>query len=62
MPSAANPQPDENIESRRYREDELDLMDEIPSPRLNPWLSLGLLILLGFLYLWGWRVVLLKGQ
>lgn len=51
----------ERGESYRYREDELDLMDEIPPPRLNPWLSLLLLVLLGFIYVWAWEA-LLKGH
>ncbi len=38
----------------RYADHEVDLMDRIPVPRLNPWLALGLLILSGFAYLWLW--------
>ena len=45
-------------ESSHYREDELDLMDEIPRPFVNPWLGLGLLILSGFLYVWVWEAIL----
>lgn len=61
MSPAETRHPEEPDELRRYREEELDLMDEVPSPSLNPWISLGLLILLGFVYLWIWQTVLLKG-
>ena len=27
-------------------------MDQVPLPRLNPWLGLFLLMLLGFFYIW----------
>lgn len=43
-----------------YSEDELDLMDQVPLPRLNPWLALFLLILLGFLYIWATGALLTR--
>ncbi len=45
-------QPENRSEAYLYSDDELDLMDQVPLPRLNPWLSLFLLILLGFFYVW----------
>ncbi len=48
----------EHTESYRYSNEELDLMDAVPPPRLNPWLSLLLLILLGFIYVWIWEYLL----
>lgn len=45
-------QPENRSEAYLYSDDELDLMDQVPLPRLNPWLSLFLLILLGFFYIW----------
>ena len=47
-----------HTESYRYHEGELDLMDAVPPPRLNPWLSLGLLVLAGFIYVWIWEYLL----
>ena len=44
--------PKSQSEAYLYSEDELDLMDQVPLPRLNPWLALFLLILLGFFYIW----------
>ena len=45
-------------EAYLYSEDELDLMDKVPLPRLNPWLSLFLLILVGFFYIWACAALL----
>ena len=45
-------------ESYRYDSHELDLMDQVELPRLNPWLSLALLVLAGFAYVWIWGVLL----
>ena len=49
---------DTNRESYRYDSHELDLMDQVELPRLNPWLSLALLVLAGFAYVWIWGVIL----
>jgi hypothetical protein len=49
---------EEKGESYRYTSRELDLMDEVELPRLNPWVSLLLLILAGFAYVWVWGVLL----
>ncbi len=43
---------------RRYADHELDSMDHVPLPRLNPWLTLALLVLGGFAYVWLWGVAL----
>ncbi len=51
-------EPESRSESYLYSEDELDLMDQVPLPRLNPWLSLLLLILLGFFYIWACAALL----
>ncbi len=48
----------EHTESFRYSKEELDLMDAVPPPRLNPWLSLLLLVLVGFIYVWIWEYLL----
>ena len=48
----------QNPESYRYHKGELDLMDAVPPPRLNPWLSLVLLVLAGFIYVWIWEYLL----
>ncbi len=45
-------------ETGQYDETELDLMDQVPTPRFNPWLVLILLMLSGFLYVWIWGVLL----
>ena len=45
-------------ESYRYDSHELDLMDQVKLPRMNPWLSLALLVLAGFAYVWIWGVLL----
>ena len=49
---------DKKAESYRYDSHELDLMDQVELPRLNPWLSLALLVLAGFFYVWIWGVLL----
>lgn len=49
---------DERGESYRYDSHELDMMDRVELPRLNPWLSLALLVLAGFAYVWIWGVIL----
>ncbi len=49
---------EEHTESYRYNDEELDLMDAVPPPRLNPWVSLLLLILVGFVYVWFWEYLL----
>ena len=49
---------EEQTESHRYNSEELDLMDSVSLPHLNPWLSLILLILLGFIYVWIWEYLL----
>ncbi len=49
---------EEHTESYRYDDEELDLMDTVSPPRLNPWISLLLLILVGFIYVWIWEYVL----
>ena len=46
-------------ETGQYDETELDLMDQVATPRFNPWLVLILLMLSGFLYVWIWGVLLL---
>ena len=61
MSPAATDHSEKSDEALRYSEEERDLMDEVPSPSLNPWISLALLILLGFVYLWIWKTILLKG-
>ena len=33
-------------------------MDRVELPRWNPWLSLALLVLAGFAYVWIWGVLL----
>lgn len=48
----------EQGESYRYDSHELDLMDQVELPRMNPWLSLVLLVLAGFFYVWIWGVLL----
>ena len=61
MRAKENPQAEAQVdqaESYRYSQSELNLMDEIPRPRLNPWICLFLLILLGFLYVWFWKWLL----
>ena len=45
-------------ETAQYDDTELDLMDRVATPRFNPWLSLILLFLAGFLYIWIWGVLL----
>ena len=45
-------------ESYRYDSHELDLMDRVELPRLNPWLSLALLVLAGFAYVRIWGAIL----
>ena len=49
---------EEKGESYRYDSRELDLMDRVELPRMNPWLSLALLVLAGFAYVWIWGVIL----
>ena len=49
---------DKRGESYRYDSHELDLMDRVELPRWNPWLSLALLVLAGFAYVWIWGVFL----
>ena len=49
---------EERGESYRYVDHELDLMDRVELPRWNPWLSLALLVLAGFAYVWIWGVLL----
>ena len=51
-------EPKSRSEDYLYSEDELDLIDQVPLPRLNPWLSLFLLILLGFFYIWACAALL----
>lgn len=50
--------PESPSEASLYTEEELDLMDQVPLPRMNPWLALFLLILLGFVYIWGCAALL----
>ncbi len=45
-------------EAYRYDSQELDLMDEVELPRLNPLVSLLLLVLAGFAYVWIWGALL----
>ncbi len=56
-PAKTDPQ-DHKGESYRYDSHELDLMDRVELPRMNPWLSLALLVLAGFAYVWIWGVLL----
>ena len=44
----------ERPEAERYTKEELDLMDEEPLPRLNPFFGFGVLVILliAYLYLW----------
>ena len=58
MESGKTETPDRKGESYRYDSHELDLMDKVKLPRLNPWLSLALLVLAGFFYVWIWGVLL----
>ncbi len=58
MKDAKRPTRREHPESYRYNNQELDLMDAVPPPRLNPWLGLLLLILVGFIYVWFWAYLL----
>ena len=51
-------EPKSRSEDYLYSEDELDLIDQVPLPRLNPWLSLFLLILFGFFYIWACAALL----
>lgn len=58
MEPAENEPRDMKGESYRYDSHELDLMDRVELPRMNPWLSLALLVLAGFFYVWIWGVLL----
>lgn len=58
MESAKTESRVEQGESYRYDSHELDLMDRVELPRMNPWLSLALLVLAGFAYVWIWGVIL----
>jgi len=58
----SNPEGDERVrqedrqnpEAERFTKEELDLMDEEPLPRLNPFFGFGALFLLiiAYMYLW----------
>ena len=44
----------QSLEAERFTKEELDLMDEEPLPRLNPFLGFGglTILVIAYLYLW----------